>query len=249
MSPSTKAKRPSTNNIDQTLDQLSSQVDAHIGRRTGFASAVREYRINADREKAVGSKSDYRLKLNRMLDLALAGRDEVAVLGERVGRRVTPAKVKRCIPSSAAKKGNPQLWDMARIARPRVTVSCDQVFSVQVPGFVPSAVDQVWGEILRRRAEAARYAAAVDEARKTINETLDACAGVWDGAAVWTADGWKVGRSLIQTYDESRFKQLCEDRGVRWSRYVELVAVPERVQYVSLGEAEEDWEIDEIDGD
>lgn len=257
MAPSTtrksaKSKTAAKNEITETLAEFCDQVDAHLGRRTGLEEAVREYRASSDRLSCVGSGTEYRKKLNRMMAAAMGDADEVVVLGERVARRVSAPRVVVKVSSAAAKKGNPELWDRARVVRPRLNIVGDRTWTVQLPGFVPGAVDQVWDEINRRRAEAAAYTAAVDEARETINATLDACATVWDGTAVWTADGWKFGRTMTATYTESRFKELCEERGVRWRNFAEAVELPGREWFVSRGNADEDWEsdeVDEIDGD
>lgn len=243
---SSRAAKPApVEMMDETLAQFTAQIDAHVGRATGYADAVREWRTHSNMVAALASTADYRravdAKVQRFIDAGSA-----VVADKRLAVKTSGGGVKRALRSESVKAANPALWEASRPASKVVVVKHHLIVPPTLTVPPMRTAGEAW-EVLtqaRKRMTAAQHAR--DAARDIILDVLDEVSAVWDGTPRLTADGWAVGNTWRVQFNADRCARVAEKRGIDIDSLMVDVEVPVRRTFVLQGD---DGGADEFDGE
>lgn len=199
--------------MDVSLAQFAAQIDEHVGRETGFETAVRDYRKHADLSTAYGPQSEARRKVYAKLDAQIdAGSGYVAgrqILAVRRG-----AGVRRALRSSVVKQRRPELWDASRVTQRTLGIKYALAGTPNI--VIPSmrTVAETWAayEHVKRLTSASNANVAL--ARERLRAVAEEVTDVWNGELRVTADGWTVGWSESEKFEAGRCRQVAEARGI-----------------------------------
>lgn len=228
----------------ETLDEFAAQMDAHLGRTTGFTEAVVAWRKHTDEVNALASRAAYRTAITDRLDRFI-GTDQAVVQGQPVTHRRVGGGTRRVLRSAAVSKSHPELWAAARPVLRIMAVKHHLAIppALVVPRMRTAA--EAWAALKLAQSKATAAKAAADEARRLFMECVDECADVWSGDARLTADGWTVGVTEQQRFNEALCRQVAQQRGIDLTPLEEETHSDGRLVY-ALGDI---LGGDEIDGD
>jgi hypothetical protein len=229
--------------MEETLAEFAEQMDAHLGRATGFADAARDWRKYTDEANVLAPRGQYRTAIADRLDRFI-GTDQAVVQGKPLQHRWVGGGTRRVLRSAAVSRANPELWEASRPTMRIMAVKHHLALPpvLAVPRMRTPA--EAWEalRIAQTRATSARQAAA--DARAVFMAAVDDCADVWDGSRRVTADGWTVGVDPSQRFNEAVCRKLAEQRGIDLTPLEEETHSDGRLVY-AVGEVI----VDEFDGD
>ncbi|QHB37801.1 hypothetical protein I5G63_gp060 [Mycobacterium phage Imvubu] len=229
-----KASTPAVEIMDETLEEFAAQMDAHLGRTTGVAEAVKNWRKHTDEANALASRGPYRQAIHDKLDAYIAA-DSAAVEGQPLGHRRVGGGTRTVLRSAAVSKAHPELWAAARPVMRIMAVKHHLAVppTLRVPRMRTAA--EAWAALKLAQTRATKAKAAANEARELFLAAVDECADVWDGSARLTADGWTVGVTEQQRFSEAVCRQLAQQRGIDLSAVEEETHSDGRLVY-ALGD-------------
>ena len=241
---SPKAKGPAVTVLAESLDEFAAQMDAHLGRPTGFADAVRDWRKHTDVANALDSRKPYRQAIHDKLDRYI-GTDQAVVEGQPLQHRRVGGGTRRVLRSATVSKAHPELWAAARPALRIMAVKhhLAVVPTLRVPRMRTAA--EAWAALKLAQTRATEARKAAEAAREVFLTAVDECADVWSGEPMLTADGWTVGINEQQRFNEALCRQLAQQRGIDLTKLEEETHSDGRLVY-AVGDI---LAGDEIDGD
>ena len=226
---STTTKKSKAVAVPETLSQFCRAVDAHLGRQTGAAEAVRAYRHFSDVAAAHATGGAHRQAIRAALSRAVA-RGPVSIGGRPLQRYVTGGGELRVLRSAAVKANNPQLWLDSRVSRMRLSLTAPERLELRLGENYRSA-PAAWKALEASQAAASEAKREIDAARKVLVAAFTEAGSYWTGGAVLTSDGWQLGYGNSEAFSAPRCRELIVARGLDVADYETVETAPETIRF------------------
>lgn len=210
-----KPRRPDPTQLDMDLAEFGQHIDTELGKVTGFAEAVAQWRRASTLATRIGKDGAARAVLHREIDRAIGTRSVLRHSARTITKLWKEEQTSPYFKSALVQAAAPELWAASRVS------------GLRLAHFKSAAERQPWEplpltvaqrhdlpgtlEIMENRAKHARAAVETNgQIVKDVVAELHAGALWAPGARYVLTDGWELEYGEQTAYREWRVKELLD---------------------------------------